>query len=294
MVLTIHYGDSLGVVECHQVLTAQGDAVQTAIAGLKDDVGRAARLIDNACHRVSSTWIAIEDRNTALSKNLYKGWLAIGDDTMGLGTTVITIIAHKWVIGTMSISINRLNIDSGPADILPSAVEEADVEGVVMFIQASAYPVEVDQLTVFMSVKMESCRQTGGAKVWVKGDSRMQTGLVEPQLAVTILQKHILQRLTFVHIEALEGLALQLQGLALHLTLTLRTGKGDDVLQAVGLACQLSLGVKLEGVEVVVIPVVDVVFKPDGVLLSVHGPDLYLHRHLLTGHVDIEITADTH
>ena len=169
-----------------------------------------------------------------------------------------------------------------------------------MLVQAGAYPIEIDQFAVFMLVKMETYRQPGGAEIGIQRDTRVQAGLVEPQLAscvkvfVKVDQEHILQRLIFVYIEALEGLALQFQGLALHLSLALSVGITYYVFQIVGLARQLPLRVELEGIEIVVVPVVDVVFEPDGILFTVGGPYLDLHWFVLTRYIDVKIAADAH
>ena len=155
---------------------------------------------------------------------------------MGLRAAVIAVIAHKGVVGATAVGIHRLDVDGRLRDVLPATVEETDVERVVTLVQTRAYPVEVDEFAVLMLVEMETCRQLRGTEVGVEGDARMQAGFVQPKLAVFVLQEHVLQRLPFAHVETLEGLALQFQGLVLHLQFALRVGIVHYVLQLISLA----------------------------------------------------------
>ena len=95
------------------------------------------------------------------------------------------------------------------------------------------------------------------------------------------------------HVEALERAVAQGQCGGVGLEQSFLVGMSEHVLQPVGLFCQLALGVELEDVEIVVVPIVDTVLEGDAVLflLIVHVVHTYLHVFTLAWHIDIEETA---
>ena len=216
----------------------------------------------------------------------------MGEHHVGLTLAVVAQILHGGVADAGAALVDGIDVDGGLADDGALVVEEVEVECVVALIEARANPVEVHQFAIFVLVEDEACREHGALEVGVEGYTRVQPRLVETQFVVAAHQQHILQVTPLAYIEALEGRVAQLQQVSLVPIFAGRVGIAHPVLQAVALVVELSAGVELEGVKLVVVPVGHVVFEVDGICLVARLPHAYADRVLLPHDVEEEVAAD--
>ena len=111
----------------------------------------------------------------------------------------------------------------------------------------------------------------------------MQSFLVDTQLlqvssgssiGVSTHQEDVGKRPALRHVEALEVSTADVQIVLLLLKVAIVVGIAQVILQHIGLTCHLTFRVKLEHIQVGVIPVIALILETDGIVCCIHLPYL--------------------
>ena len=109
---------------------------------------------------------------------------------------------------------------------------------------------------------------------------------------LTTDEEHIEQVMTFLDIEALECTVAQCQRCGVGLELPFIVGMSQHILQSVSLLLQLSFGVELEDIEIIIIPVIYTILERYAVLFIPRPVNADCHILALTGCIHVEVAAD--
>ena len=239
VVLAVALLDGVGVVECVEVLAADGDGRLVGGIGKEGDVVCAALQVDDAL-AVGRTGISVEGGAVACGQDLDVGGVAVGEDEVGLLLAVVAQVAHVRGAGAVAVHVNGVDVHRGLGDVGSLLVVQAEVEGVVLLIEPRADPVEVDELAVLVLVEDEARGEHCALEVGVEGDAGVQAGLVEAQLVVARLEEDVDEVLVVGDVEALEGRVAQGQLLRCYLIGAMVVDVAVAIFEAVLLVGQLS------------------------------------------------------
>ena len=98
----------------------------------------------------------------------------------------------------------------------------------------------------------------------------MQFVLVKAQFLLTAHQKHIQQVAVSRYVEALELVVLKVQTRHVLLQIAVAVHITCDIFKGICLACHLSLLVEHEEIQVLVVPVIDIILETNLVCRVVH------------------------
>ena len=203
--------------------------------------------------------------------------------------------AHHFV----AVSINLHTIHACRTDVIAIGLLQLDIERVEALIETRAYPVEVHQLAVLVLVVLENRRQRQVIELIIRRSPWEEPFPVQAQTFPTLLghgrvarhQEDVGQRPVLGNIETLEVLVLQIEEVPLLFQLTILVGIAQVVLQGVLLTAQLALGVQLEDIQMLVVPVVALILEAHRVAYLANLPDLELDGVFLQGNVGEEELA---
>ena len=294
MLLATIHDDLLLVVQASEQLAADGEVGIVDVTHDGHHLCRAALFVDDVRQWVGGTAVFQHRREEAV---VVLGWqyldigrIAVGNHLMHLEAFVPSEVAHRRTAQHLvAVVVHLHHVHACRADIVAVGLLQLHIQRVEALVKSRAYPVEVHQLTVLVFIEGETCGQGQIIVFIIRRHTSDESLQVQAQLLLPLLgrggaachQEDVGQLLVGIDIEALEVLVLQIQIVLLLLQFAIIVGVAQVILQRIVLAALLSLGVELEDIQSVVVPVVAFILEAQRVAYFAYLPYFELYGLVL-------------